>query len=155
MKRVLFLMSPLFFVPLAMLVGNAQPQTAAQQVVQTRIQTQAATRIDTSAASATTITMVPERNESVYIAAIDFSNCAGASAVTAAAPTTITTTNLLGAPAWQMGSGVTAGLCTQTFSVTYPNELKAQAANLPVTVILPTFATNQTIRVSVAWRSAP
>ena len=131
-----------------------QPTNPAALVQQSRTVLEAATTVSSSVTSAATITLVPDSGQSVYIAQIDFSNCAGASAVTAAGPTTVTTTNLYAA-AWQMGSGVTAGLCTQSFSVSYPQGLKAQTVNLPVTIILPTFATNQTIRVSVAWRSAP
>jgi len=114
----------------------------------------AATSVSTSATTATTITLTPNASESVYVYEVDIANCAGASAVTAAAPTTITTTNLAGSPAYTIASGVTAGLCTQSYSLEYPTGLKAATTGTAVTYVLPTFATNQTIRVNVAWRSA-
>jgi hypothetical protein len=38
--------------------------------------------------------------------------------------------------------------------VAWPSGLKAQTPGTAVTFVLPTFATNQTVRVNVAWRSA-
>lgn len=130
-------------------------QTAATSVQHSPAHIDSAARVDTSATSAATITLTPNGGELVYIYEIDVQNCAGSAAVTAAAQTSITTTNLTGTPAWMMGSGTTAGACTQVFSGTYPTGLKAQAVGTAVTFVLPTFATNQTIRLNVAWRSAP
>lgn len=146
---VALLLGALVVDPLAQL---AQPATIVQQAA-TRADT--ATQVSTNVASATTTTLTPNSGESVYVSEVDISNCAGASAVTAAAVTTITTTNLVGSPAWTLGSGVTAGLCTQILSISYPLSLKSQTPGTAVTFVLPTFATNQTIRLNVAWRSAP
>lgn len=129
---------------------NAQSTSAQVNITPTP-----ATAFGTSASSAATITLTPNTGESVYLHEIDIQNCAGASAVTAAAVTTITTTNLNGSPAWTIGSGVAAGLCQPTQTIMYPSWVKAQAPTFPVTLVLPAFATNQTIRVNVAWRSAP
>ena len=121
----------------------------------------AAAQVSTSATTGATITLTPNANESVYIYEIDINNCAGATAVTPAAVTTITTTGLAGSPAWTMGSGTTtavaggAGACAQTLVLVYPTGLKSNAAGTAVTFVLPTFAGNQTIRVNVAWRTAP
>jgi hypothetical protein len=115
----------------------------------------AATTMSTSATSAATITLTPNAGESVYVYAIDIANCAGGTAVTAAAVTSITTTNITGSPAWTIGSGVTAGQCTQSFGVNYATGVKSTTPGTNVTFVLPTFATNQTIRLNVAWRSAP
>lgn len=115
-----------------------------------------ATTTATSATSAATITIAPTLfTDSIYVYEVDIQNCAGASAVTAAAVTTVTTTNLAGAVAFTVGSGVAAGLCQPVQVFAPPTGLKAQAPGLPVTLVLPAFATNQTIRVNVAYRSAP
>ncbi len=107
-----------------------------------------------SAAVCCTLTLAPNsQTESIYIYEIDIQNCAGASAVTAANPTSVTTTNIAGGLAFTVGSGVGAGLCTNQV-ITYPTGLKSQTPGLPVTVVSPTFVTNQTIRVNVAYRSA-
>lgn len=115
----------------------------------------AATKTATSATSAGVLTLVPNKGESIYVMAVSIQNCAGASAVTAAAPTTITTTNLDGGLAFTVGSGVAAGLCQPVEMVVFPTGLKAQSPDLPVTFTLPAFVTNQTIRLNVAYRSAP
>jgi hypothetical protein len=69
----------------------------------------AAQLVATNATSATTTTITPPAGQYVYINNVEITNCAG-TVITAAAPTTITTTNLGGA-AWTLGSGSTAGLC--------------------------------------------
>jgi hypothetical protein len=154
MKRFILL----GFVGLALAAGGlvhgqqVQPATAVQH---TSTRLDAGTHIDTSVTSAATITLTPNAGESVYVEEVDAHNCAGASAVTAAVPTTITTTNLVGSPAYTLGSGSSAGLCTQTLVVQYPFLLKAQTTGTAVTFVMPTFATNQTVRLNVAWRSAP
>lgn len=130
---------------------QAQPATPVQQ---TATHVDSATQVTTSATSAATLTLTPNSGESVYIHTIDISNCAGTSAA-AAAVTTITTTNITGSPAWTMGSGATAGLCTQAFSIQYPFGVKSATPGTAVTFVLPTFATQQTIRLNVSWRSAP
>lgn len=102
--------------------------------------------------SATITIAAPPTGQFVYITGIDISNCAGASAVTAAGPTYITTTNLTGAPQYQLGSGVTAGLCTATVSgVSLSSPLKSTTAATAVTFVLPAFATNQTVSVNVYY----
>lgn len=151
MKKISAFGSCLLLVLLAS-AASAQQATPVQQVA---ARLDSATQVGTSATSAATITLTPNGGEAVYVYEIDVNNCAGASAVTAAAPTTITTTNLTGSPNWTLGSGVTAGACAQAFSVSYPGGLKATAPGTAVTFVLPTFATNQTVRVNVAWRSAP
>jgi hypothetical protein len=130
----------------------AQASTLVQQAP---ARLDAAAQVATSATSAATITLTPNGGETVYVYELDVQNCAGSAAVTAAAVTSITTTNLTGAPSWTLGSGTTAGACAQNFSLQWPTGLKAQAPGTAVTFVLPTFATNQTVRVNVAWRSAP
>lgn len=108
----------------------------------------------TSVTSAATITLTPSGGQYVYICGLDIYNAAGSSAVTAAAVTTMTTTNLSGSPAYTVASGVTAGLSTNQM-ISIPGALKAQAPGTAVTFVLPTFATNQSIRVNVYWKSRP
>lgn len=110
----------------------------------------------TAVASAATITLTPTSTQFVYIVGVRIQNCAGASAVSAAAVTTITTTNLPTGTAWTLGSGTTAGACVQDIGDFFGlNAMKATAATTAVTLVLPVFATNQTVRVQVYWYSAP
>lgn len=138
----------------------AAPSAKAQQGQGTQVWWNASrydisTGVATTVTSAATLTITPAAGQYVYITQISYSNCAGASAVTAAGPTSITSTNLNGAT-WQVGSGVTAGLCTQDVRDTFGNApLKSAAAGTAVTVINPTFATNQTVRTSVYYYTAP
>jgi hypothetical protein len=108
-----------------------------------------------SHATGATITLTPLGSQSIYVYEIDILNCAGSSAVSAAAQTAVTTTNLTGSPQWQMGSGTTAGACVQNLVISYPTGLKSTVPGTVVTIVLPTFATNQTIGVNVAYSSAP
>jgi hypothetical protein len=114
----------------------------------------AATQASTSNTTASTITLTPLASQFVYIDAIEFDNCAGAGAVTAAAATSVTSTNLVGSPIWQMGSGTAAGSCVQSRFLEFPNAMKASAPGTNVTFVLPTFAANQTIRFSIYWHSS-
>lgn len=136
------------------IVGHAQQAQPATLVQHTATRADAGTRLDTLVASATTLTLTPNSGESVYLHTVDISNCAGTSAA-AAAVTTITTTNITGSPAWTMGSGATAGNCTQAFAIQYPFGVRSATPGTAVTFVTPTFATQQTIRVNVGWRSAP
>ena len=108
-----------------------------------------------NAHAAGTLTLTPQGSQSIYIYELDIINCAGASAVSAAAQTYVTTTNLPGTPQWQIGSGTTAGACIQNIVVTWPTGLKSTVPGTAVTVVIPAFATNQTIGVNVAYASAP
>jgi hypothetical protein len=128
----------------------AQAQYAVQQSP-TRLD--AATVVGTSKTSAATITVTPTAGLSFYLTGVDVMNCAGASAVTAAAPTDITTTNMNGIT-WTVGSGATAGLC-QSENMAYVTPVKSAAPGTAATFVLPTFATNQVVRVSVYGYYAP
>lgn len=111
----------------------------------------AAQLVASSATTATTLTLTPPAGQSVYVTNIEITNCASATAVTAAAPTTVSTTNLGGA-AWTLGSGVTAGLCQPSpINGPFPLALKSATPGVAVTIVLPTFATNQIIRVSAYY----
>lgn len=145
----------LSFVSAALLALVCLATTAAAQTVSVQ---QSATPLDavaiyaTSASSAATITVTPPSGQFFYLTNVEITNCAGSSAVTAAAVTTVTTTNLGGGttPAWTIGSGVAAGLCQPSpVNGPFPHPLKSNAAGTAVTFVLPTFATNQTVRVSV------
>ena len=142
---------------LAGVVPAIAQQNAGAYVTQTGNRADAAVFIATSTSSAATLTLTPNPGESVYVYSVHISNCAGASAVTAAAVTTMTTTAIGGGttPVWTIGSGVAAGLCQPTVYDVYPTGLKGNSPGVAVTFVLPTFATNQTLRVQVAWRSAP
>jgi|SRR5581483_2763271 len=130
------------------LAGVAVAQTRTQQDPQ---MLNSAQQVATSATSAATITITPPAGQSVYITNVEVTNCAGSSAVTAAAVTSLTTTNLNGA-AWTIGSGATAGLCQPSpINGPFPLALKSAQPGVAVTFVLPTFATNQTVRVSVYY----
>lgn len=131
-------------------------------VQQTAARLDAAAQHQTSATTATTLTLTPNGGETIYIYTVDIDNCSNATGGPVGAPTSITTTNLTGSPAWTMGSGSTTaatpggpGLCQPPLKISYPTGLKATAAGTAVTFVLPTFATNQIIRLNVGYRSAP
>ncbi len=153
MKR-LFMKLGLFALVFAVVMGALAPQVHAQLAPpsQVSLRNDAGNSYSTNAASASTTTLTPVSGQYAYIYSIHIDNCAGATAVTAAGVTTITTTNLPGSPIWTLGSGTTAGACAQSFSETYPSGLKALATGA-VTFVLPTFATNQTIRLNIMWAS--
>lgn len=131
------------------------PAVAQQRVQQDATRLDAATTVGTSKTSAATITIAAVSGQYFYLTGIDITNCATGTAVTAAAPTDITSTNLNGA-IWTVGSGVTAGLCQpQSISNFGPAGLKSAAPGTATTVVLPTFATNQVVRVSVYGYYAP
>lgn len=127
---------------------GGQVSGGASPVQQSATRADAATAAGTSATSAATITISAVGNQYFYLTGIDIQNCAGASAVTAATPTTLTTTNFAGSPAWTVGSGVGAGLCTSQ-NVQMGMPLKSAVPGTATTFVLPTFATNQTVRVNV------
>lgn len=147
MKRFLLSLGLLPFLA-GLAFGQASVQQAAQQLT-------AATVVGTSATSAATVTITVPQGQFFYLTGVDIVNCAGASAVTAAAVTSITTTNM-GGVAWTIGSGVTAGLCQPAPVTTFgPAGLKSAAAGTNATFVLPTFATNQTIRLNVYGYFSP
>lgn len=114
----------------------------------------AATTVGTSKTSAATITIAAVNGQYFYLTGIDISNCA-TTTVTPAAPTDVTTTNLNGA-VWTVGSGATSGLCqAANISSFGPAGLKSALPGTATTVVLPTFATNQVVRVSVYGYYAP
>ncbi len=145
------------------LLASVRPVAAQQPtpVQQVPARLDAAAQIATTASSATTLTLTPNGGETVYVYEVDVQNCDDATGATAAATTNITTSNLTGSPIWIMQSGsATAssygpGGCLQSFSINYPGGLKATAIGTPVTFVTPTFATHQTIRINIAWRSGP
>lgn len=110
--------------------------------------------VGTSSSTGATITMTPATGQFVHIVGITIDNCAGASAVTAAAPIFVTSTNFNGMT-FEVGTGVAAGLCQPTAYLNVaPNAIRATASGAS-TVVLPTFKTNQTVTVNVFWYSAP
>jgi len=137
------------------------PDVHAQQGVPGTLVQSSPTHLDaaqncaTSATTAGVLTFTPPGGYSFYLSEIDFQNVASSSAVTAAAPTTVISANLTGAPTWSMASGTTAGTNTQSFSVNYPNGLKSTTPGTNTTITLPTFATNQVIRVNACGYFAP
>jgi hypothetical protein len=159
-KLLLVLMLALPALAFAQSAGPTPPP-GSTAVAQSSTRNDAATSVSTSSTSAQTMTLTPTNGGSVVIYSITVQNCAGGTAVTAAAPTNITTTGLStgqgtnnGSLSILVGSGVTAGLCQPLQPLIFPTGLRAAAPG-NVTFVLPTFATNQTISVSVAWASAP
>lgn len=91
-------------------------------------------------------------SQSIYITGLDISNCQG-TAVTAAAPTYITTTGINGAPQYQVGSGpATAGTCTPVSTIQFTAPLKSQTPGTNITFVMPAFITNQVVSVNVYYR---
>lgn len=114
------------------------------------------TKFATSATSAATITLSPASQNYIYITAIEIMNCAGA-AVTGAAPLSVTSTGLGGGttPVWTVGTSGTAGMCNPAVTSSYYIPVKSNTAGASVTFVLPTFTTNQVIRVNVWFYEAP
>jgi hypothetical protein len=109
----------------------------------------------TSATSAATLTITPGSGLYLYIQQISIVNCAGA-AVTGAAPLSITSTGIGGGttPVWTVGTTSTAGVCNPVDGYSGPQPLRSNTAGTAVTIVLPTFTTNQTIRVNVWYYEA-
>lgn len=124
---------------------QAQP---AQLVQQTATRTDAAVICASSATTAGVLTFTPPGTQFFYLTEMDVQNVVSGTAVTAAAPTTLATANISGTPTWSLASGTTAGTNTQSFSVAYPTGLKSITPSSAVTITLPTFATNQVVRVN-------
>lgn len=136
-------------------VANAQ-SSPGTTTTQTAYHADACTAAGQSHSSAATITITPPGGSYVYICGVDIENCAGASAVTAAAETFVTTTNLTGSPQWMIGSGTTAGACQPPAHYSFaPGSVKSAQIGTAVTFVLPTFATNQTVNVNVWYYTNP
>lgn len=133
----------------------AQSTGSATPTFQIGSRQDAATAVVHNKTSATTTTITPPAGQYVYLTGADIVNCAGASAVTAAAPTNITTTGFSGSLTFMIGSGVTAGQCTPSSVPAFNTPLKSAAPGTAVTFVLPTFATNQTIAMNVYYFFAP
>lgn len=140
----------------SVLPAVAFAQTSPPQSIQNVPQHLDAGLYQTTETAAGTYTLSPRNGEYVYWYETDLSNCEGTSAVTAATPITITTSNMQGL-AYQLASGpATTGSCGQSYT-NYPGGpygLKASAPG-PVTITIPTLVTNQNVRFNVEWNSAP
>ncbi len=151
MRRWLGILLLLFLMPM-LAFGQGTPGVYIQQ---TPSMLQAATAVGTSNASTGTITLTPGSGNFVYITAIEVTNCNGTGAISPATPTFITATNLTGVPAWSVGSGAAAGLCQPTINQTFSTGLKSIASGTAVVFTMPTFVSNQIVRLNVYWYSAP
>ncbi len=145
---------------LALLLGLAMVSSVwAQAVVQqSASRADAATLAFTSTTSAATITISPPAGQYFWLTGLEITNCAGAAAVVAAAVTTVTTTGIGGGttPVWTLGSGTTAGACQPSpVNSGFALPLKSNAPGTNVTVVLPAFAANQTLRVSAYGYYSP
>lgn len=133
------------------LAQNAPTVPGASGVQQNGARLDASQLVGTSASTGATITLTALAGQYIYVTGVEITNCAGASAVTAAAVTSVTTTNLGGAT-WTVGSGATAGLCQPSPAAgLFAMPLKSTIPGTNVTLVLPTFATNQTVRVSAYY----
>jgi len=161
MKRVLYLTLALWVLPtLAFAQAQSGPlPPGSLGTVQLPVErADSATNVQHSHSSAATITLssgpAGSATQSIYITGMDITNCQG-SAVTAAAPTFITTTGVNGSPQYMVGSGpATAGTCTPTSYIAFTAPLKSSSPGTNVTFVLPTFITNQTVSVNVYYRLA-
>lgn len=139
----------LLILPSFALAQVAAPGATLVQTASTDLQ--AAIAVGHSHSTGATITITVPAGQYAYVTGLDISNCQG-SAVTAAAPTYVTTTGLNGSPQWVIGSGpATAGTCSPTATFAFAKSLKSQTAGTNVTFVLPTFVTNQVVGVNVYY----
>lgn len=128
--------------------GQQQSANAVQQVA---THSDSASICLSSNTSTGTITWTPPGGQNVYITEIDFENGQNTTGIAAAAaPTTVTISNIAGSPIWDMASGAatTPGTSTGTLSVTYPTGLKSSVPGTVVTITLPTIPANTYMRVN-------
>lgn len=158
MKRILLLVLVILsFSTISFAQATPGPAPAgAVTVVSTVERADAATNVQHSHTTGATITLtsglVGSPSQSIYVTGLDISNCQG-TAVTAAAPTYMTTTGINGSPQYQIGSGpATAGTCSPTSVITFSAPLKSQTPGTNITFVLPSFITNQVISVNVYYR---
>jgi len=159
MKRILGILALVVFttsLAMAQATSGPNPGGGAVTVVNTVERADSATNVQHSHSTGATITLsagpAGSSTGSIYVTGLDISNCQG-SAVTAAAPTYITTTGLNGSPQYQIGSGpATAGTCTPTDIIAFSAPLKSATSGTNVTFVLPTFIANQTVSVNVYYR---
>jgi len=92
--------------------------------------------------------------QSIYITGIDVGNCEGATTVTVANPTYITTTGINGSPQFQVGSGpgTSPGVCSPISNISFTAPLKSATPGTNVTFVMPSFITNQTVSLNVYYR---
>lgn len=138
----------------------AQSATFVQQTA-ARLDSAATTVTNTTSNTTSTITPV-NSNDSIYVYSVTINNCSNATGGPVGAVTSLSTTGFLSNPIWTLGSGSTTaatpggpGLCQPDIAVTYPTGLKSATPGAVVTFVVPTFATNQILRLTVAYRSAP
>lgn len=159
MKKILFSL----FLTLALLPGvahaQATPGVGVPGAVDVRLPAERAdvsNLVQHTHTTGTTLTLTagaaggPQQH--IYINAIEISDCEG-TAVTAAAPTFITTTGINGNPQYMVGSGpATAGTCTPTPIINFATPLQNATPGTSVTFVLPSFITNQVVSVNVYYR---
>jgi hypothetical protein len=157
MKRMLLLV----LIALLAVVGPVSAQTLIQQSPTTLNACTLSQNKQATAGAVGTITITPPAGQYVYLCELDVHSCAGASAITGAAPLFVTSTGL-GAnnPQWMLptgGNGVTANNAGSCYDQNYfyPGGLKSAATGTNVTIVGPTSATNQTVNVNAIWYYAP
>lgn len=154
MRRFYYLLSILLLVGLiAVAYAQSTGDVSSTRVQQSSQRLDAALAAQHSHTSAATLTLAAPPGQYVYITGLDISNCEGATTVTVAAPTYITTTGISGSPQYQVGSGpgTAPGVCSPTPPIDFATPLKSQTAGTNVTFVLPTFITNQTISLNVYY----
>lgn len=152
MKKALIVVGAVLAIAVLLLAQTGVPGTLIQA---SPTHMDAATNVQHSHTSAATITLTASGSQSIYITALDITNCAGTT-VTAATPLFITTTGLTGAPQYMVGTNGTAGMCNPSSMLAFGGQpLKSQTPGTNVTLVLPTFTTQQTISVNVYYYLAP
>lgn len=117
----------------------------------------AATLVGQSHSTGGTITLTVgsagSTTQFAYITGIDVQVCQG-SAVTAAAPTFITSTGFSGTnPQYMVGSGpATAGTCNPTDHIAFSAPLRSATGGTSPVFTLPAFITNQTVNVNIYYK---
>jgi hypothetical protein len=158
MKRLLILCSAVLLLAAPLFAQGTPGPTPAGAVVtvQPVERADAATNVQHSHSTGATLTLTAgpagSSTQSIYITGLDVTNCQG-SAVTAAAPTYITTTGLNGSPQYMTGSGpAAAGTCSPASVISFSAPLKSSSPGTNVTFVLPAFVTNQVISLNVYYR---
>lgn len=130
------------------------PITSVQQIA---TMLNAATKVavgQAAAGSQSTATMTPSGSNYVYITGLDLVECTGA-ATTATPQVNFTSTNLTGAPVWQISFPTTADICTPTNYMTFATPLKSSTPGTSVTIVSPTGVATAQFTITAYWYEAP
>lgn len=137
---------------------KVEAQSGPSAVQQTATMLNAATKVavgQASAGSQSTATMAPSGSNYVYITGIDLEDCATGSAPAAQNNVNFTSTNLTGAPLWQISLAASANTCTPVKYMTFATPLKSTTPGVSTTIVGPAGLANTQQTITVYWYEAP